>query len=64
MSRARVFHVPDGEWFHDRYALIECCDCGLTHHVEWRIVDGRFESKWTRDEKETTKARRARKKGS
>lgn len=41
----------------------ECCDCALVHKVSYKLIDGELWEQWTTDRRETSKARRARKKG-
>ena len=36
----------------------QCCDCGLIHRLDFRIVDGRVEFKTRRDDRATAAARR------
>ena len=52
--------VEDGEWVWPKNGKIRsaCCDCGLVHRREFRIVDGHVEYRSYRDER-TTKLRRA-----
>ena len=41
-----------------RFSAHECCDCSLTHKVEYRLIDGKLYERWTRDPVETRKRRR------
>jgi len=52
-------HADDGEWVRlsDNPFGHGCCDCGLFHQVEWRVVDGQIELKYVRDEGETIRLR-------
>lgn len=59
----KVLQVPDGEW--TKWSLKEdhvCCDCGLSHGVECRIVTVKgklqFEMKWTRNDAKTKRMRK------
>jgi hypothetical protein len=36
----------------------QCCDCGLIHRLDFRIVDGRIEFRARRDDRATAAARR------
>jgi len=36
----------------------ECCDCGLIHRLDFRIVDGKVEFRTRRDDRATAAARR------
>lgn len=43
--------VMDGEWIHptpQRGFKMGCCDCGLIHRVDFRIIDGEAEFRATR----------------
>ena len=37
----------------------QCCDCGLVHRLDFRIVGGRIEFRTRRDDRATAAARRA-----
>lgn len=59
--------VVDGSW----YAIASggqppfeeiCCDCGLSHILEYKIDQGRILVKYTRDDKRTRKERARRRK--
>lgn len=39
----------------------QCCDCGLVHVVDFRIIEGQVEVRYTRNKRATAAARRARK---
>ena len=36
----------------------QCCDCGLIHRLDFRIVDGKVEFRTRRDDRATAAARR------
>jgi len=36
----------------------QCCDCGLIHRLDFRIVDGKVEFRTRRDDRATSAARR------
>lgn len=59
----RYVEVHDGEWSHvkRRGERVMCCDCGLTHVHDFRIINGRIEQRSRRDERATAAARKARK---
>jgi len=63
MSRKRHRYpvLVDGEWTRPRMRGFreQCCDCGLIHRIDFRIVDGSVEFRATRDERATAAARRA-----
>lgn len=41
MTRPRVRTLRDGQRvFPARWYLLECCDCGLQHRLEFRVIDG------------------------
>ena len=42
-------------------ACLACCDCGLVHDVEFRIKDGKFQWRFTRNNRATGQIRRYRK---
>ncbi len=50
-------HLKAGEWA-DAVTHTTCCDCGLTHRMEYRRVDGRLQYRAWRDEPETARARK------
>ena len=55
----QTVQLEDGEWVESgRFDLHECCDCSLTHKVEYRLIDGKLYERWTRDPVETRKRRR------
>jgi len=58
--------IQDGEWIRpegDNYRE-QCCDCGLVHNVEFRIVDGHVEWRAVRNAKATAACRRTKPKRS
>jgi hypothetical protein len=62
----RRYHVLiDGEWIRPKRRKFRemCCDCGLTHDLDFRIVDGEIEFRATRNNRATSAARRRRKTG-
>lgn len=52
--------IKDGRWWYiARKGTHTCCDCGLTHNVEYgKDREGRLRSKWTRNERSTAAYRR------
>lgn len=61
MARKRRYHqIVDGEWVRvlKRGFRDMCCDCGLVHRMDFRIIDGRIEFKVHRDDRATAAARR------
>ena len=40
------------------YMKIMCCDCGLVHKVEFKIINGEVGVRFLRDERGTGQARR------
>ena len=52
--------ISYGEWTRPRMKDFreQCCDCGLIHRLDFRIVDGRVEFRMRRDDRATAAARR------
>jgi hypothetical protein len=52
--------IAYGEWTRPRLRNFreQCCDCGLIHRLDFRIVDGRIEFRTRRDDRATAAARR------
>jgi hypothetical protein len=53
--------ISYGEWTRPRMRGFreQCCDCGLIHRLDFRIVDGRIEFRTRRDDRATAAARRS-----
>jgi hypothetical protein len=49
-----------GEWTRPRMRNFreQCCDCGLIHRLDFRLVGGRIEFRTRRDDRATAAARR------
>jgi hypothetical protein len=49
-----------GQWTRPRMQNFreQCCDCGLIHRLDFRVVDGRVEFRTRRDDRATAAARR------
>ena len=61
MSKRVTYDVISyGEWTRPRMANFreQCCDCGLIHRLDFRIVDGKVEFRTRRDDRATAAARR------
>lgn len=60
MARRTYHALKDGEWIRPamRGFRDACCDCGLVHKVDFRIVDGRVELRAYRDARATAGVRR------
>jgi hypothetical protein len=61
---AKVMEAQAGEWMEipgRRYKLI-CCDCGLAHDFEFRVVKGKIRFRAYRNERSTAACRRERRK--
>jgi hypothetical protein len=61
MAERVVYRViAYGEWTRPRMRNFreQCCDCGLIHRLDFRIVDGRIEFRTRRDDRATAAARR------
>ena len=57
-------HIREGEWVQPTPQTghkLACCDCGLVHTINFRVVRGKVQLQAFRDEK-ATKARRRNKK--
>ena len=52
--------IAYGEWTRPRLRNFreQCCDCGLIHRLDFRLVDGRIEFRTRRDNRATAVARR------
>lgn len=58
-TKAKTTQIYDGEWIRTEGAFhLVCCDCGLTHYVEFKLDDGELKMRTTRDKKETAVQRR------
>jgi hypothetical protein len=53
--------ISYGEWTRPRMRNFreQCCDCGLIHRLDFRIVDSRVEFRTRRDDRATAAARRS-----
>jgi hypothetical protein len=54
MSKRVTYDVISyGEWTRPRMANFreQCCDCGLIHRLDFRIVDGKVEFRTRRDDR-------------
>lgn len=60
-KRRQYHHVQWGEWMRvvKRGFREQCCDCGLVHDLDFRIVDGNIEIRTRRNERATAAVRRA-----
>jgi hypothetical protein len=63
MKRQRWKQGYDGEWIQPQTPgyKIGCCDCGLVHKLEFRIVKGHIQICATRDNRATASKRRSKK---
>jgi hypothetical protein len=62
MAKRIAYHVIEyGEWTRPRLRNFreQCCDCGLIHRLDFRIVGGRIEFRTRRDDRATAAARRS-----
>ena len=52
--------AEDGEWIDAaaRVHKIQCCDCGLVHDYDFRVVDGRVQFRAKRNNRATGQVRR------
>ena len=62
-GKRRLYEKPKpGEWvlpIAEGYQM-ECCDCGLVHTIDFRVVDGRAQLRMRRDKRATLMKRRHR----
>lgn len=54
--------VQDGDWhrWHRKDNFEECCDCGLTHRVEYKVVNNQIWFRCWREDKLTDRKRKRR----
>lgn len=59
-SRSPYKQVLDGEWIKPRHRgwKMACCDCGLVHTVNLKVIGGRVYLQPTRDNRATAAKRR------
>ena len=64
MATNKYTQILDGEWIRTikRGYSEQCCDCGLVHDIQFRIVDGRVEYRAVRNNRATAACCRARRK--
>lgn len=53
--------IAAGQWVSPRHRgyLMKCCDCGLVHRMDFRIVNGRILFRVYRENRATASARAA-----
>ena len=54
-------YITSGQWIQvaDKHDFgFACCDCGLVHRIEFRVVDGEIQMKTRRDNHATANTRR------
>lgn len=59
-SSTSIESLRDGQWVEvqdNGLQTLVCCDCGLTHQLEFKIVDGRIRWRAYRDEDMTAEVR-------
>lgn len=59
--KSGYYQITDGEWIRvpKRGLKEQCCDCGLVHRLNFRIVDGgKIEVQTFRDSRATNGARK------
>lgn len=62
MSKSQYYHVSNGEWItvSKRGYKEQCCDCGLVHKMNFKILEnGDISVQTMRDERATAAVRRA-----
>ena len=56
--------MVSGAWYAAAHGRVphfeECCDCGLTHRIEYKLDNGRVWFRYTVDDKATKAARKRR----
>ena len=59
-KRRGYYQVTDGEWIvvPKRGYKEQCCDCGLVHRMNFKILDGRIHIQTFRDPRATNGARK------
>lgn len=59
----KYYEATAGEWIEPikRGYKMGCCDCGLVHTINFRIVDGQVQMQLFRDRRATAACRRGRK---
>jgi len=59
-DKMKLKQVKTGEWVQPirRGYRMACCDCGLIHHMDFRIYRGRVQMRGFRDRKEWQAANR------
>ena len=50
--------IAYGAWTRPRFRE-QCCDCGLVHRLDFRIVEGQIEFRTRRDDRATAAVRRS-----
>lgn len=60
MASESAIQIYDGRWYKLADYFHECCDCGLVHGVEFKLIDGVMFMRWTKSARETRKSRRLR----
>lgn len=63
MSATKYYQVTEREWIRipRRGHIDQCCDCGLTHRLNYRIVNGALEMQTFLDKRATAATRRKKK---
>ncbi len=64
MTKRKYPDIRDGEWIHPLKGYrMACCDCGLVHHIDFRIVQHKGRNRivfaGTRDRRATAAMRRS-----
>lgn len=56
----RYKQIHDGDWVQPvrRDYRMSCCDCGLVHRLDFRLVDGRIQFRAARHRRATAQIRR------
>lgn len=61
MTRVRYEQLYDGDWLRPKHRGFreQCCNCGLVHVVDFRVVGGVVEFRARQDRRATAAVRRA-----
>ncbi len=59
----KTYRIKQGEWIEPTLIhSLGCCDCGLVHRVQFKVVNGRVQFRVWRDKRATAATRRWKKK--
>ena len=60
---SNYIQAHDGDWFRPQRKdfKLACCDCGLVHTINFRIINRHIELQFIRDKRSTAAVRRKKK---